>query len=144
MPLCTFAAALMGSMLPKLASAISIALISVYSLLPQAERINTGMSGGLEHLFAYGLTGFLLTLARGAAHSPVTAVISLAGVASLLEWLQHWAPGRHPNISDAVISTAASALGAALAAWLRDVVLRTINRRGLLGVATGETNDKGA
>ena len=47
------------------------------------------------------------------------AAVSLTWIACLLEFLQQWAPGRHPRVSDAIVGAVAGALGAGLAAWLR-------------------------
>jgi VanZ family protein len=103
----------------KAAAAFSVLLIFVGSLLPEAERIPTGLPGKLEHFVAYGLTGLLLGLTISGKNGPTLAAANLAWIACLLEFLQQWSPGRHPRVSDAVVGAAAAILGAALSAWLR-------------------------
>jgi VanZ family protein len=103
----------------KLASGVSILLIVVLSLLPQDERVTVGLPGQGEHFIAYSVTGLLLGLSIPSKNGPLLAAAHLAWIAALLEFLQQWSPGRHPRVSDAVISAVAGAVGAALAAWLR-------------------------
>ena len=103
----------------KAAAAFCVLAIFIGSLVPQAERLSTGLSGKLEHFVAYGLTGLLLGLTISNRNGPALAAVSLACIAFLLEFLQQWSPGRHPRVSDAVVSAAAAMLGASLSAWLR-------------------------
>ena len=112
-------AAATNSLWTKAASAICLLFIIVYSLIPQTERVNTGFPGKIEHILAYSVTGLLLGLSIPSKNGPLLAAAHLAWIAALLEFLQQWSPGRHPRVSDAVISTVAGAVGAALAAWLR-------------------------
>lgn len=112
-------AAITASIWIKAASAICLVCIVVYSLIPQTERINTGMPGISEHMLAYSGTGLLLGLSFRSNRGPLIAAISLSLLACVLEVLQHWSPGRHSRLSDAIISAAAGALGAGVAAWLR-------------------------
>jgi len=91
----------------------------VYSLIPQTERVNTGFPGGIEHVLAYSLTGLLLGLSIRSKKGPFLAAAHLTWLSCLSEFLQQWSPGRHPRVSDAIISAAAGTLGAAAAAWLR-------------------------
>ena len=103
----------------KAASGICILLIFVFSLLPQAERVSAGLPGVSEHFIAYSVTGLLLGLSIPGKHGPLLAAVHLTWIACLLEFLQQWSPGRHPRVSDAVVSAVAGMLGAGLAAWLR-------------------------
>ena len=112
-------ASLTNSLWTKAASGLCVLFIIVYSLIPQAERVGTGVTGKCEHVLAYGGTGLLLALSFRSEKGPLFAATLLAFMACLLEFLQQWAPGRHPRVSDAVVSAAAGALGAAVAAWLR-------------------------
>ena len=102
----------------KAAAAFCVVVIFVGSLLPQDERMFTGLPGKLEHFVAYGLTGLLLGLTISNRNGPALAAVSLTWIACLLEFLQQWSPGRHPRVSDAVVSAAAAMLGASLSAWL--------------------------
>lgn len=109
-----------GSLLcARVASGFCLILILAFSLLPQQERLSTGLSGKSEHFLAYSLTGLLLGLAIRGKWGPRFAAALLFGLASTLEILQGWSPGRHPRFSDAVVSAFAAFLGAAIAAWLR-------------------------
>jgi len=108
-----------GSVWTKIGSGICLLAIIVFSLLPQEERVTAGLPGKFEHFLAYGVTGLLLGLSTRSKTGPILAAINLAWIACLLEFLQQWSPGRHPRVSDAIVSAAAGALGAVLAAWLR-------------------------
>lgn len=112
-------AAATNSLWTKAASAICLLFIVVYSLIPQTERVGTGFPGKIEHVLAYSVTGLLLGLSIRSEKGPFLAVAHLTWLAYLLEFLQQWSRGRHPRMSDAIISVAAGALGAALASWLR-------------------------
>jgi VanZ family protein len=103
----------------KAASGLCLLFIAFYSLIPQTERIGTGVPGKDEHVLAYSVTGLLLSLSFRSEKGPLLAAVHLTWIACLLEFLQQWAPGRHPRMSDAVISAAAGVLGSAAAAWLR-------------------------
>jgi VanZ family protein len=98
---------------------ICVLFISVYSLIPEAERADTGLPGKLEHFIAYSITGYLLGLSIRARNGPLLAAGMLSWLACVLEFLQQWAPGRHPRVSDAIVSAAAAVIGAAVAASLR-------------------------
>ena len=103
----------------KAASAICLLFIIVYSLIPQTERVNTGLPGKIEHVLAYSVTGLLLGLSIRSKKGPFLAAVHLTWIACLLEVLQQWVPGRHARVSDAIVGAVAGALGAGLAAWLR-------------------------
>jgi len=103
----------------KAAAALSVLAICIGSLLPQTERVPTGLPGKLEHFLAYSVTGLLLGLAMSGRKAPILAALNLALLACLLEFLQQWSPGRHPRVSDAVVGALAGMLGAGLSAWLR-------------------------
>jgi VanZ family protein len=104
----------------KVAAAFCVLVIVMGSLLPQAERISSGLPGKLEHFVAYSVTGLLLGLTISNRNGPTLAAIGLACLAFLLEFLQQWSPGRHPRVSDAVVGVAAAMLGASLSAWLNN------------------------
>lgn len=70
--------------------------------------VRTGAPGPLEHYVAYALTGAIAAGAYGASRGGVRIVAALWSYAALLEYLQHFSPGRQPAIGD----FAASALGA--------------------------------
>ena len=104
----------------KAAAALCVLAICIGSLLPETERVPTGLPDGkLEHFLAYSVTGLLLGLAMSGRKAPILAALNLALLACLLEFLQQWSAGRHPRVSDAVVGALAGMLGAGLSAWLR-------------------------
>ena len=103
----------------KASAVICVLVICILSLLPQTERVPTGVPGKLEHFLAYGVTGLLLELAMSGRNAPIWAALNLALLACLLEFLQQWSAGRHPRVSDAVVGALAGMLGAGISAWLR-------------------------
>ena len=106
--------------LVKAAAALCVLGIIIVSLLPETERVPTGLPNGkLEHFLAYSVTGLLLGLAMSGRKAPILAALNLALLACLLEFLQQWSAGRHPRVSDAVVGALAGMLGAGLSAWLR-------------------------
>jgi VanZ family protein len=103
----------------KVAGGTCVVAIIVFSLIPQVERVSTGLPGKYEHFLAYSVTGLILGLAIQGKKGLILAGGFLIGLASLLEVLQLWSPGRHPRVSDAIVGAASGILGAAIAAWLR-------------------------
>ena len=104
----------------KAAAALCVLAICIGSLLPETDRVPTGLPDGkLEHFLAYSVTGLLLGLAMSGRKAPILAALNLALLACLLEFLQQWSAGRHPRVSDAVVGALAGMLGAGLSAWLR-------------------------
>ena len=104
---------------PKAAGALCVLIVFVASLLPESERITMGLPGKIEHFIAYGVTGLLLGLSAPSRNGAMLAAANLALMACLLEFLQQWSTGRHPRVSDAVVSALAGMLGVGLSAWLR-------------------------
>jgi VanZ family protein len=84
-----------------------VILLAVLSLLPAQDMVRTGIPGQLEHFLAYA--GSASTAIAGYGRRGAVRVIGLFWIyAGVLEYLQHFSPGRHPSIAD----FAASALGA--------------------------------
>ena len=104
---------------PKAAGALCVLIVFSASLLPESERITIGLPGKIEHFIAYGVTGLLLGLSAPSRNGAMLAAANLALMACLLEFLQQWSTGRHPRVSDAVVSALAGMLGVGLSAWLR-------------------------
>jgi VanZ family protein len=96
-----------------------IILLAVLSLLPAQNMLRTGIPGQLEHFLAYaGSAGIAVA---GYRHRGAVQIIgSLWIYAGILEYLQHFSPGRHPSIVD----FAASALGAVCGGFLAALVAR--------------------
>jgi VanZ family protein len=108
-----------GALWTKALSGICLSFIVFYSLIPQTERLSTGIPGKDEHVLAYSVTGLLLGLSFRTSWGPVLAAAILSAQACILEFLQQWAPGRHPRVSDAIVGAAAGALGALGSSCLR-------------------------
>lgn len=85
--------------------------------------VRSGVPGLVEHFAAYAATGSIAMAGYGPSQGSARVIGALSLYAGLLEWLQHFSPGRHPAIED----FAASALGALCGAiafallgrWLR-------------------------
>lgn len=103
------------SLLFGVAGCCCVIAIVALSLVPQAQRLGTGMSGKHEHFLAYGVTSVFLVLSTGRRGRWVVP-LGLALLAFVLEALQTLAPGRHPRISDALVGAVAAALGGVVAA----------------------------
>lgn len=106
--------------------AFCILLIVFLSLIPGAWQERTPLPGPLEHFIAYAGTAAILIFAarRPRALTYVVIVVALAAFSALMEELQHFSPGRDPQ----VIGFAASSLGAlagAVFGWLVRRVART-------------------
>jgi len=85
-----------------------VILLAILSLLPAEEMVRTGLPGRLEHFVAYAGSAAIAMAGYGASRSSVQIIGGFWVYAGLLEYLQHFSPGRHPAIED----FAASALGA--------------------------------
>jgi VanZ family protein len=85
-----------------------IFLLAVLSLLPTQAMVRTGLPGRLEHFVAYAGSAAIAMAGYGASRGGMEIIGALWVYAGILEYLQHFSPGRHPSIAD----FAASALGA--------------------------------
>jgi len=76
--------------------------------LPAQSIVRTGVPGGSEHFVAYAESTAIAAAAYRVSRG-ITRIIGFFWIyAGVLEYLQHFSPGRHPSIADFV----ASALGA--------------------------------
>jgi VanZ family protein len=85
-----------------------VTLLAVLSLLPAQEMVRTGLPGLLEHFVAYAASASIAMAAYFASQGMARIISGFWMYAGILEFLQHFSPGRHPSIED----FAASALGA--------------------------------
>ena len=85
-----------------------VVLLGVLSLLPAEEMVRTGLPGRLEHFVAYAGSTAIAMTGYGASRGGLQIIGGFWVYAAILEYLQHFSPGRHPAIGD----FAASALGA--------------------------------
>ena len=85
-----------------------VVLLAVLSLLPAQDMVRTGFPGRVEHIVAYAGSAAIAMAGYGARRGAAQIVGSFWVYAGILEYLQHFSPGRHPAIGDFT----ASALGA--------------------------------
>ncbi len=102
----------------RLVAFACVAAIAVLSLVPGAERPNTGLPGRAEHFIAYAGTGFFVALGYVGWRYRLIAWIGLAAASGLFEILQNFVPGRSPSLFDALASTGGLTCGMAFGAVL--------------------------
>jgi VanZ family protein len=85
-----------------------VILLAVLSLLPNQQMVRTGLPGRFEHFVAYAGSAAIAMAGYGASRGGMQIVGGFWVYAAILEYLQHFSPGRHPSIGD----FAASAFGA--------------------------------
>jgi VanZ family protein len=85
-----------------------VILLAVLSLLPDQQMVRTGLPGRLEHFAAYAGSAAIAMAGYGATRGGMQIIGGFWVYAAILEYLQHFSPGRHPSMSD----FAASAHGA--------------------------------
>ena len=85
-----------------------VVLLAFLSLLPAEDMARTGFPGELEHFAAYAGSGTIAMAGYGLKRGAIRVIGCLWLYAAILEYLQHFSPGRHPTVED----FAASALGA--------------------------------
>lgn len=95
---------------------VSVAGIAALSLVPGDQRPHSSFPGGVEHFAAYAVAGVLLAFAYARWRDRLCGLLGLAVAASCFELLQHFSPGRHPSVSDALASASGAAFGAAIGA----------------------------
>ena len=105
-----------------------VILLAVLSLLPAQDMVRTGIPGELEHFVAYAGSTTIAMSGYGQRRGTVRIIGSFWLYAGVLEYLQHFSPGRHPSIAD----FAASALGA-LFGGLTSALLARFLWRGIFG-----------
>ena len=86
----------------------SVILLAILSLLPDQQMMRTGLPGRVEHFVAYAGSAAIAVAGYGATRGGMQIIGGFWVYAAILEYLQHFSPGRHPAIGD----FAASALGA--------------------------------
>ncbi len=122
----SFVANIVGSRYLRGAGIFCLLLIVFLSLIPGAWQERTPLPGPVEHLTAYAGTAVIIVLAlrRPRLSGYVAIVVALSAFSALMEELQHFSPGRDPE----VIGFVASSLGAlfgAVCGWLVRRMART-------------------
>jgi VanZ family protein len=95
-----------------------VILLAVLSLLPAQDMVRTGIPGQLEHFVAYaGAAG--IAIAGYGRRGGAVPIIGLFWIyAAVLEYLQHFSPGRHPSILDFAMSALGALFGGLAAALI--------------------------
>jgi VanZ family protein len=94
---------------------VAVGLLALVTLVPAQERPQSGLSSSLEHLAAYAVTAAAFSFASATQRWKILLVLSL--YAGILEFLQHYAPGRHARFGDFLMSCAGVFVGVS-GAWL--------------------------
>ena len=84
-----------------------IIVLAISSLLPAEDMVRTGLPGRIEHFVAYAGSAAIAMADYGPSRGGMQIIGGFWVYAGILEYLQHFSPGRHPAIED----FAASALG---------------------------------
>lgn len=115
-----------GSRWMRGVGAFCILLIVILSLIPGAWQERTPLPGPLEHFIAYAGTAAILVFAAIRPRLPtyVAIVVALAAFSGIMEELQHFSPGRDPQIIGFVASSL-GALAGAVFGWLVRSFART-------------------
>jgi VanZ family protein len=82
--------------------------IAFLYVLPELNTMRTGLPGQLEHFVAYVGSAAIGMAGYGPSRGSVRVIGGYSVYAAILEYLQHFSPGRHPSLVD----FGASALGA--------------------------------
>lgn len=91
-----------------------VGLLAVLSLLPAEEVVRTGWGGYVEHVLAYAGTALLMRLGHPGRKAWWIAG-GLVAYAGLLEFLQHYSPGRTPAIEGWLTSSFGALVGTGIA-----------------------------
>jgi VanZ family protein len=98
-----------------------VIVLAILSLLPDQQMMRTGLPGRVEHFVAYAGSAAIAVAGYGATRGGIWVY------AAVLEYLQHFSPGRHPAIGDFAVSAlgalcgglAIALLSRRLAVWVR-------------------------
>lgn len=107
-----------GLLIIRMGSWICLPTLAYLSLVPDDTQLRTGAPGYLEHMIAYFGTAILFAVSYPRKRPLI--MIALLGYAALLEVLQNLSPGRSPQVSDALASSAGAILGLLFVLWVVD------------------------
>jgi VanZ family protein len=96
-----------------------ILLLAVLSLLPAQDMVRTGLPGWVEHFVAYAGSAAIAMASYGASRGTVQIIGGFWVYAGILEYLQHFSPGRHPAIGDFTASALGALCGGLVTALIR-------------------------
>jgi VanZ family protein len=105
----------------RLLTWVCVVILAILSLLPAQDMVRTGLPGELEHFAAYFGSGAIAMAAYGLKRRAIRVIGCLWLYAGVLEYLQHFSPGRHPSVEDFAASAAGALCGgiAVLLLWRR-------------------------
>jgi len=79
---------------------VCVGLLGLLSMLPAEDIVRTGFPDPLEHFAAYAGSGAIAMAGYGLNRGAVRVIGFLWVYAGILEYLQHFSPGRHPAFLD--------------------------------------------
>jgi VanZ family protein len=126
----------------RLAVAACVVAIVVLSLVPYAERPETGMPKEFEHFIAYAGAGFFLPLAASSLRQRLLGWSCLAVASGVLEVAQQLSPGRTPGLSDALASASGLTAGVLFGALVARIAAAHIARRPMAAIAAAAAVQK--
>jgi VanZ family protein len=96
-----------------------VVLLAFLSLLPAHEMVRTDLPGQLEHFVAYAGSTAIAIAAYGLRGGGFRIIGCFWAYAGMLEYLQHFSPGRHPALEDFAVSALGALCGggAVLLLW---------------------------
>jgi VanZ family protein len=83
---------------------VCVAFLAILSLLPAQDMVRTGLTGELEHFAAYAGSGAIAMAGYGLKRGTIRVIGCLWLYAGILEYLQHFSPGRHPTVEFFAVS----------------------------------------
>jgi VanZ family protein len=96
-----------------------VVLLAFLSLLPAQEMVRTDLSGQLEHFVAYAGSTAIAMAAYGLRWGCFRINGCFWVYAGVLEYLQHFSPGRHPAFEDFAVSALGALCGGGAVLLLR-------------------------
>ena len=96
-----------------------VILLAILSLLPDQQMVRTGLPGRVEHFVAYAGSAAIAVAGYGATRGGMQIIGGFWVYAAILEYLQHFSPGRHPAIGDFAASALEALCGGLAIAFLR-------------------------
>src|SRR3974390_1562923 len=96
-----------------------VVLLAVLSLLPAQHMVRTGFPGRVEHIVAYAGSAAIAMVGYGARRGAAQIVAGFWVYAGILEYLQHFSPGRHPAIEDFMASAVGALCGGLVTVLIR-------------------------
>jgi VanZ family protein len=88
-----------------------VVVLAVLSLLPAEEMVRSGLPGKFEHFVAYAGSAAIAIAGYGRSRGSLPIIAAFWVYAALLEYLQHFSPGRHSAIEDFAVSAIGALCG---------------------------------